>query len=141
MDEQKFYVCEVCGNVAEKLHDTGNELMCCMRTMKELIPGETDGSTDHHIPVCKLKDNNILKVKIGEYPHPMISSHYIQWIEVVTNKGIMRKYFKPDEEPTACFCLQDHEKVLEVYAYCNVHKLWKVTMQFYIDEKRRIDHE
>lgn len=128
MDEKKYFVCEVCGNVVEKIHDSGNELMCCMRTMKELVPGETDGSADHHVPVCKFKDHNVLKVKVGEYPHPMEEKHHIQWIEVVTNKGITRKFLKPGDEPMACFCLHENEKVLEVYVYCNIHKLWKVTL-------------
>ena len=128
MCEKKYYVCEVCGNIVEKVHDSGNELMCCMRTMQELEAGTTDGKVEYHIPVCKLKHNE-LKVKIGKEPHPMEDKHYIQWVSVITDKGEMRKYLKPGDEPEVCFHLCDDEKVCEIYAYCNLHKLWKLKIE------------
>lgn len=124
MSEKKYYVCEVCGNIVEKVHDSGNELMCCMRTMQELKPGETDGKHEFHVPVCNLK-KKVLEVRVGEKPHPMEKAHYIKWIEVRTDKGLMRKYLNPDDEPVAYFHLCDDENVCGVYAYCNLHKLWK----------------
>lgn len=134
MCEKKYYICEVCGNIVEKVHDTGNELTCCMRTMKELIPGETDGKVEFHIPKCTFKKDT-LKVTVGEEDHPMGKDHYIQWIGVVTDKGEMRKYLKPDDKPVAYFHLCEGEKVCEVTAYCNIHKLWRCKMDEKCDKK------
>lgn len=128
MEEKKFYICEVCGNVVDKVHDSGNELTCCMRTMQELIPGETDGKVEFHVPQCKL-DKNKLEVRIGKEDHPMDAAHYIQWIEVITNKGEMRRCLKPGDKPVAKFHLCDDEKVCAVYAFCNIHRLWKAEVK------------
>ena len=39
--------------------------------------------------------------------------------------GNYRKQLNPGQEPVADFCLCDGEQVEEVYAYCNLHGLWK----------------
>lgn len=128
MCKKKYYVCEVCGNIVEKVHDSGNELMCCMRTMKELIPGETDGNLEFHVPTYKIK-NNLLTVEIGKKEHPSDDKHYIQWVSVVTDKGEMRKCLKPGDKPVVHFHLCDGEKVCTIFAYCNLHKLWKLRVE------------
>ena len=38
--EQKFYICEHCGNIIAKVKDSGVPVMCCGQQMKEIIPGE-----------------------------------------------------------------------------------------------------
>ncbi len=126
MDKKCFYYCSVCGNVVEKIHDSGNDLTCCMRTMMELEPGTTDGKVEFHVPVCKTEeDGKTVKVTIGKEMHPATDEHHIEWIQIVTNKGIARQYIKKGEKPEACFHLCDGEEICEVYAYCNLHKLWK----------------
>lgn len=35
------------------------------------------------------------------------------------------KELKPGEKPTAVFALSEGDAVEEVYAYCNLHRLWK----------------
>ena len=35
----KFFVCEHCGNVVEKVEDHGVPVMCCGKKMAELDPG------------------------------------------------------------------------------------------------------
>ena len=62
--------------------------------------------------------------KPGETKHPMLEEHFIEWITLSTNQGIYRKQLNPGQEPVADFCL-DGEQVEEVYAYCNLHGLWK----------------
>lgn len=123
MSYTKYYYCTVCGNVIELVHDTGNIPMCCMREMEEMEPGTTDGNKEFHVPVYKVHKNKI-EVFIGHEPHPMEKNHYIEWIEIETNKGSHRKYLHPGDEPIARFHLCDNEELLNIYAYCNVHKLW-----------------
>lgn len=123
MSDVKYYYCTVCGNIIEMIHDTGNTPMCCMRDMVELEAGTTDGSTEYHVPVCKLHKNSV-EINVGHEPHPMEKIHYIEWIELVTTKGSHRIYLQPGDEPNAHFHLCNNEEPIKVYAYCNKHKLW-----------------
>ena len=36
-----------------------------------------------------------------------------------------RKLLKPNDKPEACFSICQGEQVEAVYAYCNLHSLWK----------------
>ena len=94
--------------------------------MDELVANTTDAATEKHVPVVTVDGNNVT-VQVGEVAHPMVPEHYIQWIFVKTVKGGQRKLLIPGTEPKAEFCLVD-DKVLEVYEYCNLHGLWKVTL-------------
>lgn len=122
--KQRFYYCTVCGNIIEKVHDSGNDLECCGRTMEPLEAGVTDGKSEWHVPICAQVGDKVT-VRVGENPHPMEKDHYIQWVEIVTNKGRMRKYLEPEQDPEVHFTLCDGEKICGVYSYCNKHKLWK----------------
>ena len=44
---------------------------------------------------------------------------------IETSKGVQRKKLKPEQAPKAEFMLTDGESVEAVYAYCNLHGLWK----------------
>ena len=55
----------------------------------------------------------------------MIAEHYIEWIALKTKEGVQIKELKPEEEPKRCFSLCEGDEVEEVYAYCNLHSLWK----------------
>ena len=49
----KFYICEHCGNLVEKVNDAKVPLMCCGQKMKELVPGVVEASHEKHIPVLR----------------------------------------------------------------------------------------
>ena len=55
----------------------------------------------------------------------MTEEHYIEWIALSSNEGVQIKWLKPGEAPIAEFKLTDPESIVEVYAYCNLHGLWK----------------
>lgn len=120
----KFYKCELCGNIIEMVHESGQKVVCCGKEMKELIPGTTDGDKEKHVPVVK-QDGCKICVLVGENAHPMEDSHYIQWIAIETTKGVHRKCLKPGERPKAVFAIGKSENLIAAYAYCNVHELWK----------------
>lgn len=122
--EVKFYICEHCGNIITMVKNAGVPIMCCGQKMIELIPGTVDASFEKHIPVFEEK-NNIVNVKIGAVEHPMIEEHHIEWVAVQTQNGIQRKLLAPGEKPELNFALCEGEKVEAVYAYCNLHGLWK----------------
>ena len=60
----------------------------------------------------------------GSVAHPMTAEHSIEWIYLQTTKGGPRKALAPNEAPVATFVLAD-EELVAVYAYCNLHGLWK----------------
>ena len=42
-----------------------------------------------------------------------------------TKQGNQRKELHPGEKPEVCFALCEGDEVETVYAYCNLHSLWK----------------
>lgn len=125
MEEVKFYLCEHCGNIAEKIVDKGVPLVCCGEKMTELVPGTTDGAAEKHVPVYDVEGNKVT-VKVGSEKHPMLPEHFIEWIVLQTkNGGYQRKKLQPGDEPEAVFVLEDGDEVEAVYEYCNLHRLWK----------------
>ena len=122
--EQKFYICNHCGNIIAKVKDSGVPVVCCGEPMAEIIPGTTDAAVEKHVPEYIVADG-VVSVKVGSVEHPMIPEHYIEWISLQTSKGNQRKILTPEDKPEACFCLCDGEEVEAVYAYCNLHSLWK----------------
>ncbi|MCD8196216.1 MAG: desulfoferrodoxin [Lachnospiraceae bacterium] len=120
----KFYICEHCGNIIMKVKDQGVPVMCCGQKMTEIIPGTTDAAVEKHVPDYKV-EGNIVRVNVGFVDHPMLPEHYIEWVALRTKEGIQIKELKPGEKPAASFALSDGDEVEEVYAYCNLHSLWK----------------
>lgn len=122
--EMKFYICERCGNIVAMVKSSGVPVMCCGQKMTEIIPGTADASLEKHVPVYEVKDNKVF-VTIGAAPHPMLPQHYIEWVSLQTKFGNQRKALQPGQEPKLCFSLCDGDEVEAVYAYCNLHSLWK----------------
>lgn len=123
MNEVRFFQCKHCGNLVSVIYDAGVPLICCGEPMAELIPGSVDASQEKHVPVACV-EGNLVTVEVGSVVHPMAEEHYIEWIYLQTDRGAHRKDLKPGEQPKAVFALAD-EKPVAVYAYCNLHGLWK----------------
>ncbi|HIZ08500.1 MAG TPA: desulfoferrodoxin [Candidatus Eubacterium avistercoris] len=122
--QQKFYVCEHCGNIIAFVEDKGVPVMCCGQKMTELVPNTTEAATEKHIPVCSVEGNKVT-VTVSTVEHPMQEEHYIQWISLETKQGNQRKVLKPGDAPKAEFMICDGDEVITAYAYCNLHGLWK----------------
>ncbi len=122
--KQRFFVCEHCGNMIAMVKDKGVPVVCCGQKMTELIPGTVDAAVEKHVPVYSVEGNKVL-VTVGEVEHPMIPEHYIEWISIETTFGNQRKELTPESAPKAEFALTEGESVVAVYAYCNLHGLWK----------------
>jgi superoxide reductase len=123
-EQQKFYICKHCGNIIGLINNAGVPLVCCGEKMTELIPNTSDGAVEKHVPVVKV-DGNLVTVEIGSVPHPMTEAHYISWVYIQTEKGGQRKNLAPNDKPSAVFALTDDDKLEMVFAYCNLHGLWK----------------
>jgi len=121
-ERSQIYRCNVCGNVVEVLHAGAGELVCCgqpMELMEEKVSGEGD---EKHSPVIE-KTGNGIKVRVGSVEHPMEENHYIEFIEVVAEGMVYRKFLRPGDSPEAEFAV-DVENI-EARELCNVHGLWK----------------
>ena len=122
-NNKKFYICEHCGNLVEVINDAGVPMKCCGQNMTKLEAGSQEASHEKHIPVVNI-EGNVVKVKVGSALHPMAEEHSILWVYLQTDKGGQRKELSPGESPEVEFALSG-EKPLAVYAYCNLHGLWK----------------
>ena len=122
--EMRFFICETCGQMVAVVKKKGCPIMCCGKPMKEIIPGTTDAALEKHVPVYEVKEDKVY-VSVGSAAHPMLPEHYIEWVSLQTTFGNQRKALKPGDEPKVCFALLPGEEVEAVYAYCNLHSLWK----------------
>lgn len=119
----RFFICEHCGNLIGVIHNSGVPMMCCGQKMTAIEPGTVDASREKHLPVVNVEGNTVT-VTVGSVAHPMSEEHSILWVYLQTSKGGQRKCLSVDEEPCVRFALIDEEPVA-VYAYCNLHGLWK----------------
>ncbi|MBQ9728534.1 MAG: desulfoferrodoxin [Clostridia bacterium] len=90
----------------------------------ELVADSVDAAKEKHVPVVAKKCKQV-KVDVGSVAHPMTEEHLIEWVALETEKGYQIKYFAAGEAPVCAFSLADGDKAVAVYAYCNLHGLWK----------------
>ncbi|MBS1363834.1 MAG: desulfoferrodoxin [Bacilli bacterium] len=119
----KFYYCKHCKNIITFVKEVNPNIVCCNEKMVELVPGSVDAAHEKHIPVVDINENKVT-VCIGSVEHPMQVEHYIEWIILETTKGVYRKNLNPGEKPEATFVLEEGEKIVSTYEYCNLHGLW-----------------
>lgn len=122
INKNQIYRCSVCGNIVEVLHVGGGELVCCGKPMVLLSANTTDGATEKHVPVIEMTADSII-VKVGSVSHPMEEAHFIEFIEIVADDKVYRKFLKPGQEPVAVFNLT--AKNVTAREYCNLHGLWQ----------------
>ena len=85
--EQKFFICEHCGNIVAMVKPSGVPIVCCGKIMKELIPGTTDASVEKHVPVYTVNDNRV-EVVVGDVIHPWRKNTILNGFPCRPNKGI-----------------------------------------------------
>jgi superoxide reductase len=122
MSNLKVVRCEGCGKIAVILKDSACPTKCCGEAMTVLEANTTDAAQEKHVP-CVTREGNKITVTVGSVDHPMVDVHYIEWIAMETAKGFRIAYLEPGEKPAADFYAE--EPVIAVYAYCNLHGLWK----------------
>ena len=118
----QVYRCEKCGMIVEVLRGSGAKLVCCSQDMKLLKEGEVDAAAEKHVPVIEKIDSGF-KVKVGEVSHPMEKMHFIEWIELIADGSLFRKFLKPGDPPEATFNIEADR--VTAREYCNLHGLWK----------------
>ena len=122
--ELKFYQCPICGKIVAIVKNSAAPTVCCGKPMEELVAGTTDAAREKHVPEWSVEGDR-LNVVVGAQEHPMKPEHYIEWIALETNSGVQVKTLRPGAAPRASFALDQGDDVRAVYAYCNLHSLWK----------------
>jgi len=113
--------------MAGLIENMGVPMMCCGGKMTELVPNTVEASTEKHLPVVTVAGGKV-SVAVGSAPHPMESAHNIAFVYIETERGGQRKVLKVGEKPTLEFALVN-DKPIAVYAYCNLHGLWKAELK------------
>lgn len=120
----KFLICNRCKNTVALIRDCGVPIHCCGEKMEEISSGKGDGAAEKHIPVYEHKDGKV-SVTVGAVQHPMTPEHFIEWICLETDSGVQIKHLTPDSPAAADFYTEKNNKVKAVYAFCNLHSLYK----------------
>ena len=123
--KEQVYKCVKCGNIVEVVHSGAGTLVCCGEPMKLMNEQTAEQANEKHVPVIVKLENGI-KVVVGSTLHPMLDNHYIEWIELVTDHGVHRKYLKPGIAPEVVFDCGGQIK--QVREYCNIHGLWVLNL-------------
>ena len=125
--KQRFYICKHCGNMVGLIKNEGVPIVCCGEKMTELVPNTVEASVEKHLPAVTVSGSSI-SVQVGSTLHPMEAAHNIPFVYVETGRGGQRKCLKVGEEPKLSFAFTD-DKPVAVYAYCNLHGLWKTDIK------------
>lgn len=120
----QIYKCEVCGNIVEVLHEGVGTLVCCGKPMVLQKENSSDEYAEKHAPVIKENSEGV-DINVGKVNHPMLPEHYIEWIEISTEKGESKKFLDPKKDKIANANFPVKNKKLKSRMYCNVHGLWK----------------
>jgi len=118
----QVYKCNICGNMVEVVHTGRGELVCCGKPMAHLAENTVDAAKEKHVPVIE-RDGNLVTIRVGSVPHPMEEKHYIEWIELIADGRVQRKYLQPGDQPEAQFLCGSEQ--IGAREYCNLHGLWK----------------
>ena len=124
---QKFFICKQCGNLIGLIDNKGVPMVCCGENMTELVPNTAEASVEKHLPVVTVSGDSI-SVQVGRVPHPMEEAHNIPFVYAETERGGQRKCLEVGKAPALSFCFSD-DKPVAVYAYCNLHGLWKTEIK------------
>lgn len=122
---EEVYRCSICGAVVEVLNGGGGTLHCCGQPMERLEEHVKDAGVEKHLPVVEKVEGGY-RVKVGEVPHPMQPEHHIEWIELLTSRGVQHHQLRATDHPEVLFLTG--ETPIAVRAYCNLHGLWRSTL-------------
>lgn len=122
MAEVTFYRCEKCGNLVAVVEKGACVPQCCGQPMTKLEAGSVDAAAEKHVPAVT-REGGKVKVQVGEVAHPMLDVHYIGWIALAATDRLEIRFLHPGDAPAAEFVCEGGD--VTVYAYCNLHGLWK----------------
>lgn len=117
--------CLSCGATIEVIEDckcNGCGIVCCDKPMQIMTPNSVDAAVEKHVPTYEIKGNEIV-VKVN---HVMEDEHFIEWIALVCDGGVCKRFLNPGEASEKTF---KYKPGTVLYAYCNKHGLWKTEVK------------
>ena len=123
----KFYMSENYSNIITKLTSNGAPILVDGKELTLIQPGAIDAAVEKHVPAVSV-EGNLVRVNVGEVNHPMTPEHYIPWVALETSHGAQVRWLQPTDAPSVSFLLAEGEEAKVVYAYCNLHGLWKIDL-------------
>ena len=118
----QVYKCARCGTIVEVLVPGRSSLEHCGQPMELLEEQTAPAAENKHVPVIEKVDGGY-KVTVGSTPHPMADGHWIEWIDLIADGVVYRKFLKVGDKPEAVFGVAATE--VSAREHCNLHGLWK----------------
>jgi superoxide reductase len=118
----QVYKCSLCQQMVTVVGQGAGVLNCCGQSMTFVKENSVEAAKEKHIPVISPAPGGF-KVTVGSVTHPSEEKHYIEWIELVANGIVQRKFLQPGQPPEAVFSAAGDSATAR--AYCNLHGLWK----------------
>ena len=131
-EKLEIYRCYVCGNVIQVLNAGEGMLVCCGQAMEKAEPKyEENEMGEKHVPEIVTEHEGCEEGACYEKrfirldKHPMVSEHYIQFIEAYNeDKTELRiKFLNPEEK--AEYEITDFRGGTKALEHCNIHGLWR----------------
>jgi superoxide reductase len=122
---ERFYKCNICGNVIGMIEDAGVPLYCCNQPMEKIHASQENNSPN--APKVKV-NNKEVSVYVGDFNHNISDTDHVGWVYLETDEGGHRKNLGPKNRPEICFSLSESETPRSIFAYCNKHGLWQKTL-------------
>ncbi|MDR3293343.1 MAG: hypothetical protein LBT20_04475 [Clostridiales bacterium] len=124
MENKRYdiYKCGGCGTVAEIVEGHNCVLNCGNQPMKLLNVGNHTGDAIVHVPIITHIPDGYF-VRVSTEPHPMIPTHYIEFIELTADGKRYKTYLSPGDQPQAEFTVPLSSAVSS-RIYCNLHGVW-----------------
>ena len=113
--------CDHCGAMVEVMQDcqcADCGLICCGKPMRTIQSNSVDAAFEKHVPTYRRIENQLL-VTVN---HVMDEDHYIEWVALVTDNRVGKKFLQPGNSAEVLFPYVPNGTL---YAYCNKHELWK----------------
>lgn len=117
--------CAKCGAIVEVIKDCHCKdcgVVCCGESMQVVQPNSVDAAFEKHVPTYQIQDNQLL-VTVN---HVMDADHYIEWVAMVTEDEVIKKYLQPGQCAQVLFAYVEGARL---YAYCNKHGLWETQVK------------
>ena len=89
-------------------------------------PENAETGFEKHVPIAEFNGEQLV-VKVGDVMHPMTNEHLIEWVTIVYDNFVQHGNFNSEQTPQITFHVGNAAKI-DVYAYCNLHGLWKTTI-------------
>lgn len=112
MKKMHFYICPICGNMITAMTDTN--ISCCGKKLKPLEMKKA--AENEQLAVEKIENDFFITTN-----HPMEREHYISFVTLLTDNGMMLQKQYPEWELQVRIPIFAHGKLLW---YCNKHGLF-----------------